>query len=326
MKVLFVFSGNSRLFPISPFTKAQAESLREQGVQVDYFPVMGKGLNYLKNVGPLREHLQAHPADLIHAHYSLCGWVAVLAAKKTPIVLSLMGDDAQGTFTGNGKIDLKSRFFIFLTWLIQPFLDAIIFKSPNLEKAVFRKKVAHLVPNGVRLDQFELSEKGYRAELGLDPAKKYVLFLGNPEDPNKNAALVQQAVQLLNRPDVELLQVFGVNHDTVVQYLNSVDVFVLCSFGEGSPNVVKEAMTCNCPLVVTPAGDAAWVVGDTEGCYVSSYDPEIFAKKLSQALDFAATKKRTKGRDRILELGLDASSVAANIKSIYQKILVRGEE
>lgn len=321
MKVLFVFSGNSKLFPISPFTKAQGESLREKGLEVEYFPVVGKGLNYLQNVGPLRKRLQESRPDLIHAHYSLCGWVAVLAAGKTPVVLSLMGDDAQGAFTGQNKVDFKSRFFIILTWLIQPFLQAIIFKSPNLDRAIFRKKIAHLVPNGVQLDHFEVSEKGYRTELGLSPDKRYVLFLGNPEDPNKNVALVREAVRLLDRPDVELREVFGITHDQVVQYFNSVDVFVLCSFGEGSPNVVKEAMSCNCPLVVTPAGDAAWVVGDTPGCYVASYDPADFSEKLAAALEFAAIHKRTKGRERLLALGLDAGSVARKIHSIYQKII-----
>ncbi|MBK6620312.1 MAG: glycosyltransferase [Saprospirales bacterium] len=321
MKVLFVYSGNFQLFPISPFTKSQAESLRERGVEVEYFPVVGKGFGYLKNVAPLRKKLEETRPDLIHAHYSLCGWVAVLAAGKLPVVLSLMGDDAQGAFTGKNKVEFKSRFFILLTWLIQPFLRAIIFKAPNLEKAVYRKKIAHLVPNGVRLEQFEIAEKGYRAELGLEPGKQYVLFLGNPDDPNKNGVLAQEAVRLLNRPDVTLLQVYGVSHEKVVQYLNSVDVFVLCSFGEGSPNVVKEAMTCSCPMVVTPAGDAAWVLGNTGGCYVASYEAADFAQKLSQALDFAAAKGRTKGRERILELGLDAGSVAKKIHSIYQKVL-----
>lgn len=72
MKVLFVFSGNFKLFPISPFTKAQAESLREKGVEIGYFPVVGKGFQYLKNVGPLKKQLREQRPDLIHAHYSLC--------------------------------------------------------------------------------------------------------------------------------------------------------------------------------------------------------------------------------------------------------------
>ena len=321
MKILFVFSGNSKAFPISPFTRAQADSLRERGMEVDYFPITGKGwLNYLKNVGPLRRHLKQHRYDLIHAHYSLCGWVAVLAAGRIPVVLSLMGDDAQGTFNDANRIELKSHLLIFLTRLIQPFVAAIISKSANLEKAVWRKKISHIVPNGVRLDQFQIIEGGCREALGLDKNKKYALFLGNPDDTNKNIALAQSAVHLLNRPEVEVLNPYPVTHDRVVQYLNSADVFVLCSFGEGSPNVVKEAMACNCPMVVTPAGDAAWVAGNEPGCYVAGYDPTDFAAKLQQALDFAAATGRTKGRDRLLALGLDAGAVAEKIELIYKKV------
>jgi glycosyltransferase involved in cell wall biosynthesis len=325
VKILFVFSGNFKAFPISPFTKAQADSLRDRGIEVDYFPITGKGpLNYLKNVGPMRAHLKNNRYDLIHAHYSLCGWVAVLAALwRIPVVVSLMGDDAQGTFTGNNKVDFKSRYLILLTRLIQPFVGAIISKSANLEKAVWRKKVSHIIPNGVRLDQFQLYDRSCRRELGLRDDKKYVLFLGNPNDSNKNFALVQSAAQLLNNPEVELLNPYPVAPELVVKYLNAADVFTLCSFGEGSPNVVKEAMACNCPMVVTPAGDAAWVVGDEPGCYVGPYDPAGFAAKLKQALDFAGTRGRTKGRERIHALGLDAESVAEKIESIYQNILIR---
>lgn len=328
MKVLFVFSGNSKAFPISPFTQAQADSLRARGIDVDYFPIQGKGgLNYLKNVRPLRRQLRAQHYDLIHAHYSLCGWVAVLAALgRIPVVVSLMGDDAQGTFTGNRRVDFKSRYLILLTRLIQPFVHAIISKSANLEQAVWRKKISHIIPNGVRLDQFQLRPEGYRAELGLRPEKKYVLFLGNPADTNKNIALVQSAAQLLNRSDVEVLNPYPVAQAQVIQYLNTADVFVLCSFGEGSPNVVKEAMSCNCPMVVTPAGDAAWVVGDTPGCYVAGYDPADFAEKLAQALAFAAAHGRTEGRARIRALGLDAEAVAQKIESIYENILTRKAE
>lgn len=322
MKVLFVSSGNSEHFKVSPFIKAQGESLVDKGVEVAYFSIVGKGLsNYLKNVGPLRRYLRDNPCDIIHAHYSLCGWVAVLAAGNTPVVLSLMGDDAQGTFTGNQRISLQSRLLIFLTKLIQPFVQAIISKSENLEKAVYRKSISRLIPNGVQLNQFKLYPGGCRAELGLETGKQYVLFLGSTTDPNKNFDLVKSAVALLNRPDVELLNVFGVPHDKVVKYLNSVDVFTLCSFGEGSPNVVKEAMTCNCPLVVTPAGDAAWVVAGVPGCFVAGYDPADFAEKLNAALDFARQSGRTRGRERILELGLDAAAVADKLIDVYKTLL-----
>ncbi|MCS6929682.1 MAG: glycosyltransferase family 4 protein [Saprospiraceae bacterium] len=323
MRVLFVFSGNFKAFPISPFTHAQAESLRARGIEVNYFPIRGKGWkNYLKNVLPLRRHLKMQQYDIIHAHYSLCGWVAVLASRgRVPVVVSLMGDDAQGTFIGPGQTDWRSWFLPVLTRLLQPFVQAIVVKAPQLARVVWRKRILHIIPNGVRLEQFQFIPEGRRELLGLRPDRQYVLFLGNPDDPNKNIALVREALRLLNAPNVELLAPYPVKHEQVVQLLNSVDVLTLCSFGEGSPNVIKEAMACNCPVVTTPAGDAPWVLGSTAGCYVAGYDPTDFAEKLRLALQFARKRGRTNGRDRLLELGLDAETVGWRIENVYRQVL-----
>ncbi len=322
MKVLFVVSGNNQYYDVAPFIRSQGDSLVEEGVEVAYFPIMGKGmLNYLKNVGPLRKYLKNNPVDVIHAHYSLCGWVAVLAAGSLPVVLSYMGDDLFGSHTGRNKRKLKSWLLTYLSKAIQPFVQAIICKSPQMVDAVARKNVTHLVPNGVRLEQFKLYDKSSRKELGLERNKTYVLFLGDPADANKNIALVESALEQLRLPNVELLIRYKVSHDAVVKYLNAADVFTLCSFSEGSPNVVKEAMACNCPMVVTPAGDAPWVVEGTDGCYVSpSWEPEDFAKKLGLALQYADKQGRTKGREQLLALGLDASSIAWRIIGIYESL------
>jgi teichuronic acid biosynthesis glycosyltransferase TuaC len=324
MKVLFIYSGNSMYFPISPFTKAQADSLIDKGIHVGFFPLTGKGVkNYFKNIILLRRHLKHNKYDLLHAHYNLCGWVAVLASRKTPVVLSLMGDDAQGTFVGKNKITLNSRFFIFLTYCIQPFVKAIISKSTDLAKVVYRKNISYVIPNGVQLNKFVACEKGFRQELGLKDNLKYVLFLGSPIDVNKNFILAKTAVSLLGRKDVELVNIYKTETEIVVKYLNSVDVFVLCSFGEGSANVIKEAMACNCPMVVTNAGDVAWVLGETAGCFISYYEPEQFAKDIDKALDFAEKYKRTSGRERIKRLGLDSVSIADKIISVYNDVLKR---
>lgn len=257
----------------------------------------------------------------MHAHYSLSGWVAVLASRKIPVVLSLMGDDAQGTFIGEGKVTFGSRFFVLLTYFVQPFVKAIISKSPGIEKAVYRKRISYIIPNGVQLDKFSVSGSGFRYELGLKKEIKYILFLANPEDINKNYILARNAVGLLKRKDVELINVFNVTTDLVIKYLNSVDVFVSCSFAEGSANVIKEAMACNCPMVVTNAGDAAWVIGDTAGCFISSYDLAVFAEKINLALEYADNHHRTNGRNRICELGLDSESVTEKVVQVYKKVL-----
>lgn len=322
MKVLFVASGNTKDHEMVPFIKSQGVSLSDAGVQMFYFSIVGKGWRgYLKNIKKLCVWLQQNPVDLIHAHYSLSGWVAVLAAGRTPVVLSLMGDDAFGTFNSAGKVTFNSRFLILLTWLIQPFVKAIIYKSPNIAKAIYRRKISHHIPNGVNLQQFALNPQGYHEELGLDRSRRYILFLGNPSDKRKNFALAKEAIERLSCPDVVLVAPYPIQHDEVVKYLNSVDVLVLCSFAEGSPNVIKEAMSCNCPLVATDVGDVAWLIGNTPGCYLAGFNPEDFSAKLKQCLDFATNVGRTEGRNRLIALGLDGASVARRLISIYQKVL-----
>lgn len=321
MKVLFVCSGNSKSYPVAPFILSQGDSLVKEGIELSYFSVKGRGaLNYLKNVSRLRRFIRENDFDVIHAHYSFCGWVAVLAMSGLPVILSLMGDDAVGTPDANGRLTLRSRILMMLSYAVQPFVTAIISKSPNLEATVYRKKISYLIPNGVRLDQFAFRPKEFRKELNMKDDIQYVLFMGRPTDPNKNITLVQEAMKYVKRDNVELLAPYPVPHEEVVKYLNSADVFTLCSYSEGSPNIVKEAMSCNRPMVVTPAGDCAWLVEDLEGSYLSSYDAKDFGDKLNQALDFAAEFETTKGRERIHELGLDAVTIARQIIDLYYEV------
>ena len=87
MKVLFVFSGNSLYFDISPFINAQAESLRKLGHTIDYYPIKGKGIGgYISNIPQLKHYIKKGNYDIIHAHYSLCIMVAILCFVKVPIV------------------------------------------------------------------------------------------------------------------------------------------------------------------------------------------------------------------------------------------------
>jgi glycosyltransferase involved in cell wall biosynthesis len=103
--------------------------------------------------------------------------------------------------------------------------------------------------------------------------------------------------------------------------MNASDVLILSSLHEGSPNVIKEAMACNCPIVTTNVGDVKWVLDNTDGCYISSFDPKEYVEKIKLALEFSEKNGRTKGRDRIIELGLDSVTIAKKIINVYQKVL-----
>ena len=70
--------------------------------------------------------------------------------------------------------------------------------------------------------------------------------------------------------------------------------------------------------MTVPAGDAAWVVGDTAGCFIADYSPKDFAEKLERALAF---NSRTKGRERLIALGLDARTIAGKLVDIYRNVI-----
>ena len=322
MKVLFVSSGNSLNFDIAPFIKSQGESLKALGVEVQYFPIRGRGLSgYLKEAFRLRKYLKDNSVDVIHAHYVLSGWTTVLSFPRQPIVLSLMGSDAYGDYVGVNKITFFSRYLILLTYLIQPFVRAIISKSENIEHFVFFKRKSHIIPNGITLDKIKFQKNGFRDKLGLKPGKKYVLFLGDKKNKRKNFELIEKAFNLINSDDVSLIAPYPVPHDSVVKYLNSVNVIVVPSFMEGSPNVVKEAMACNCPIVATDVGDVKWLFGNVPGHFLTRFDPADAADKIRKALAFSENVGRTKGRERVLALGLSSETVAGRVVSVYEDAL-----
>lgn len=322
MKVLFVCSGNSKSFDIAPFIKEQGESLRKQGVDIFYYPIIGKGFwGYLKGGWRLKTYLQQNSVDLIHAHYTLSGWTAVIGAGKIPVVLSLMGSDAYGDHIGVNKVSLSSRVSTLLTLLIQPFVKRIICKSENIQRFVYLKHKSCIIPNGINKEKFNSRPINRNQSSNFTNGEKTVLFLGNKADVRKNYPLAEAAVTELNLPDVELVSPYPVSHDDVPTFLKTANVIVVPSLMEGSPNVVKEAMACNCPIVATDIGDVKWVIGDTEGCYVSSFNSKDFADKIKLALQFSSSKGRTNGNERISTLGLDSETIANRIIEIYKAAL-----
>ena len=321
MKVLFVCSGNNNKIGIAPFIKQQGDSLIKSGVDVDYFPIVGRGVwGYLKASGDLRNHLRKNKYDLIHAHFALSGWAAVLAAGRIPVVLSLMGDDAYGVYIGVDVVRISSRIYTLLTWCIQPFVKAIISKSQNIEKYVFLKSKSYIIPNGIDIGQFRPRPEINKSE-HFSENKRIVLFLGNKGEIRKNYPLVEAAVNMMNFPNVELVNPYPVKHADVPALLSVADVLAVPSLMEGSPNVVKEAMACNCPIVATDIGDVKWVIGETQGCYVSSFNVHEFSAKLRLALQFAATTGRTDGKVRLIKLGLKEDCIAKRVIEVYNAVL-----
>jgi teichuronic acid biosynthesis glycosyltransferase TuaC len=321
MKVLFVSSGNSK-DGISPIVKNQGESLKDSGIDIQFYALEGKGMkNYLKNIIPLRKYIKQISPDIIHSHYTLSGWTSVLTFSGKPIILSLMGTDTYGDYIGHGIIKWNSYYLIILTLLIQPFVKYIICKSENIYNKVYLRGKSSIIPNGISIRNTLLDQDVTKKEQELNSEKNNILFLGDKTNIRKNYGLLELALKQVNSDQINLITPYPIPHTKVIKYLHLCDVLVMTSFMEGSPNIVKEAMACNCPVVATDVGDIRWLFGNEPGHFITTSDPENVAEKIDQALEFVRLKGRTNGKQRIIELGLDSESVAKRIIEVYEDVL-----
>ena len=67
-------------------------------------------------------------------------------------------------------------------------------------------------------------------------------------------------------------------------YFNATDLVVLSSLWEGSPNVIKESMSCNTPVVSTDVGDVREIINSAQGCFISDSSSENFSKAIEMSL------------------------------------------
>jgi teichuronic acid biosynthesis glycosyltransferase TuaC len=304
MKILFVSSGNSGI-GISPIVKNQGESLQRLGVNISYYAIKGRGLKgYLNNIVPLKEFINKYDFDIIHAHYSLSAIVASLAGAKK-IVVSLMGSDVKSRKLNK----LLIKLFNMVYW------SKIIVKSDDMKLSLGINDCS-IIPNGVDFNRFRpLDQTDCKKKLKWDLSKKQILFAANPDRREKNFQLAILAVNHLHDSNCELKVLNKVPNEQVPLYHNAANLILLTSLWEGSPNVIKEAMACNIPVVSTNVGDVSNVIGNTEGCYITNFDHENVTGNLRKALDFG---KRTTGRDEIQRL--DDRIISQHIMQIYDNI------
>lgn len=322
MRILFVCSGLSVDY-ISPVVAAQGRSLERAGVSVDYFPIGGRGLlSYIRAIFSLRRLLAKSSYDCVHAHYGLSGIIAVLAGRRQKRVISFMGSDILGSRDTKGRTTVFSKVLTEVNvYLSSRFFNHTIVKSEGMLHPRLKRQSVTVIPNGVDTDLFRPLARSEALEVtGWDPEIKHLVFASNPQRHEKNFRLAQKSVECLGRRDIELHAVNGKEHGFMPFAYNSADALLLTSFHEGSANAIKEAMACNCPVISTETGDAAWVTANVEGCFIVPFDPLPVSRGIENAVAFRAGRGQTEGRARIYALNLDSVHVAARIISIYRKI------
>ena len=261
------------------FVRSQVESLEAVGVDCSLFLVNGRGSfwRYLWAWFRLVWRLLTHRYDVLHCHHALTGVLLCLTGAPlfSRCVLSYQNSPSR---------EWGRRTFR----LLYPCFRRIILKAQDDDYMDYDK--VRVIPNGCSDQLFRPMDKAEcRRQLGLEPDARYVLFI----DVNARRAARKRSQKRKDRFDVALSHLserFGEPvYPVILQdedpsrmplWYNAVDVFLLSSDFEGSPNAAKECLMCNVPVVATPVGDLPYLAKFCPDCYViPCFDADALAQK-----------------------------------------------
>jgi glycosyltransferase involved in cell wall biosynthesis len=272
------------------FIETQMSAVARHGVHVEIEFINGRAADWHYLLGLARVNRLAHRGGftVIHAHYGLCGFVC--AFQSLPLVVSFWGDDLLGTPGRHGSLTLKSRLIRRISFAAARRADAINCESEEMRLQLpdpHIRDLAHVIPNGVNTERFHPGDRAAaRARLGLDQSERLVLFPNTPTERRKRIDLAEAGLALLARDGIaaRLWVVQGVPPAEMPDYFRAADCLLLTSDWEGSANVVKEAISCDLPVVTVDAGDARRWVSLAPGCALVAREPASIAAGLRAVL------------------------------------------
>jgi teichuronic acid biosynthesis glycosyltransferase TuaC len=299
--------------PLGSFVRDQVEALRRRGdVEVELF-AFGPGPRALVRAArDLRRRYGEERFDIVHAHFGLTAWPALLA-RLGPVVVTLHGNDL---------FVARSRW---ATRLALPFtaLPAAVSRafSANVPGAGTDRRVA-VLPMGIDVGRFRpIPRAQARARLGLDPDEPCLLFPHDPARPLKRFDRAREAAG-----ETRLLTMGNVAPAEVPYWINAANAVVVPSQDEGFGLAVIEAIACGVPAFGTPVGIHPVVLGGLEGAFCAPWDPARWRDALRAPLSQAEPRVDGRARAELFSADRMAARVVAAWRDVVEQRTVRGSD
>jgi glycosyltransferase involved in cell wall biosynthesis len=269
MKVLIVCSGNSKN---RSFILDQVAAIAQLNVEFDFFYIEGNGwIGYLKNIKSFFKKLKQFQPNLIHAHYGLSGLFSNFQ-RRIPVITTYHGSDIhQNKNLGLSKIAiLLSKQNIFVSEVL---------------KDIAKTNKGVVIPCGVDFAIFKPIDKQLcRDFFGFQKVKKYVLFSSSFDNSIKNPSFAKKIVDELGK-DYVLIELKDFSREQVAKLMSAVDIALLTSFHEGSPQFVKEVIACGCPIVSSDVGDVQFQLNHIRNAkIIKGFEKEEFKYAIKELI------------------------------------------
>jgi teichuronic acid biosynthesis glycosyltransferase TuaC len=265
------------------FVRDQVEALRRRDdVEVALHVLQHGPRGYATGALELRRAFRGERFDVVHAHFGLTAWPAVLS-RLGPVVVTLHGNDL---------FDPRSRA-VTLGVLPLVALPAAVSRafSQNLPGAGSSRRVA-VLPVGADLERFRpIPRAEARRHLGLPEDEPCLLF---PHDPGRPLKRFDRAQQVAGA--TRLLTMGQVPPEEVPFWINAANAVLVPSQDEGFGLAAVEALACGVPVLATPVGIHATVLDGVPGAFCAPFDAARWRAELEPLL--ADPDPRSDGRER----------------------------
>lgn len=265
----------------------------------------GKG-EYLKSILAIRKLIKIFNPEIIHIHYGLSGLFLLFFRPKCKIFVTLHGGDIlakQGNYLQ-----------VLLTKIILKRVDKAFIL--NAEMAVTLSKLGvpfEILPCGVDVNFFSPINREEKKD-----STKTIVFPGDPNRKVKNFELFENVVVELKKTYLDKINikiVHDLNRGQVADLLCNSDCLVMTSHSEGSPQIVKEALSCNLPVVSVPVGDVKEVIDELPSCFVTQNHS---AKELAACVIKSFNTDSSDLRQRFINKGIyDNCSITNRLYKNY---------
>jgi teichuronic acid biosynthesis glycosyltransferase TuaC len=299
------------------FVKEQIEGIKKNYPETEFeiYFINGKSskLNYFLSVFKINWKLLFNTYDVIHIHFGLSGFFVIFNPFiKIPIITTLHSAD----------IDLvkSNRFFVWVSKQVIKRSKTVFYLNDKMLSILFkyRDKLIYL-PCGVNTDDFypEMIKKKITEKILIG-------FPANKARPEKNYELFDQIIEKIKlkipSSTIEIIEFHNKTRQEVRQSLNAIDLLIMTSVSEGSPQIIKEALSCNTPIVSTNVGDVKRLIENVSSCaLVDSFDAENFVEPVLKILSQSNIGQVSNGREQIFKLQLDEKSVSEKIYEQYTR-------
>ena len=288
----------------------QVDALRGLGVEVELFSFPPGRENYLPAIRRIRRMLSEGRFDLVHAHYGLVGWCALLAGAK-PLVVTFHGTDVRHPAVGR-----LSRVLAGRASLNAPVSSALLGPEGGRSGMSRAPGRTAILPCGPSLERFvPIDRAEARRSLGLDADARLLLFPADPARPEKRVELAAAAADAAG---FELLTGGDIDPDQMQVWMNAADAVAITSLYEGFGMACIEAVSCETPTLSTPVGVAPLVLRGLPGTLCEEFDTGRWSTFL-EGLDDAPEDGIPRGR--AAAEAFSAERMAERVLIAYRDVL-----